>query len=71
MSTLAEIEAAVIALPPSEMEALRRFLDRHLGSLARGGGPGRISTDLREFSGSIHLPEDPLEWQRQVRDEWA
>ncbi len=29
------------------------------------------STDLNQFSGVIGLQQDPLEYQRQMRDEWA
>ena len=67
MSTLGEIEQAVMELPVAQQEALRRFLDACL----MGANPARPQTDLREFSGSILLPHDPLQWQHQVREEWV
>jgi hypothetical protein len=27
-------------------------------------------TDLSEFSGVLSLPDDPLEYQRRMREEW-
>ena len=30
----------------------------------------REQFDLSKFSGAIKLTQDPLEYQRQVRDEW-
>ena len=32
--------------------------------------PSRQMVDLNEFAGTIELAEDPLEYQRRVRDEW-
>jgi hypothetical protein len=27
-------------------------------------------TDLSQFAGTIHLSEDPVEFQRKIREEW-
>ncbi|HMM43499.1 MAG TPA: hypothetical protein PKA95_16525 [Thermomicrobiales bacterium] len=29
-----------------------------------------LATDLSEFKGTLKLTEDPLEYQRRIRDEW-
>ncbi|WP_416674249.1 hypothetical protein [Egbenema bharatensis] len=31
---------------------------------------GRV-VDLNSFGGILQLPDDPLEFQRQIRDEWT
>ena len=67
MSTLAEIEAAADALPAEQKRQLLEFL----AARVNGGSDARRSTDLREFSGAMRLPEDPLAWQQRVRGEWA
>ena len=41
-------------------------IERELGL---SGAAPRV-TDLREYSGTLTLREDPLEYQRRVRDEW-
>ena len=66
MSTLAEIEAAVDALPLEQKQALLRFL----ASRVNGADTEKNLTDLTQFAGAIRLSEDPLAWQRRVRDEW-
>ena len=66
MSTLAEIEAAVDALPPEEKQELLRFL----ASRVNGEQKARKPIDLAQFAGKLGLPEDPLKWQRRVRGEW-
>ena len=67
--SLSEIEAAVEALPPEEQRELVRFLLARLpDSGSASEAPSR--SNLVEFSGVIHLREDPLEWQRRIRDEW-
>jgi hypothetical protein len=66
MSTLAEIEAAAKALPTPEKVELVRSLNRQLErELAV-----RPEVDIAKFAGTISLAQDPLEWQRAVRDEW-
>ena len=68
VSTLAEIEAAAEALPLDQKKELIDFLTRHVhGQTTRRGAQ---ATDLAEFSGSLRLGEDALEWQQRVRDEW-
>ena len=66
MSTLLEIEAAVDALP---LEQKKKLLD-FLAARVNGGTGTHTPTDLREFAGSVRLPEDPLAWQQRVRGEW-
>lgn len=66
MSTLAEIEAAADALPPEQKQKLLEFLEARVNGTSTTHAP----TDLREFAGSIGLPEDPLAWQQRVRGEW-
>jgi hypothetical protein len=66
MSTLAEIEAAADALPSEEKQKLIRFLTSRLN----GETPAEQQADLTAFSGTIHLSQDPLAWQRRVRGEW-
>jgi hypothetical protein len=68
MSTLTEIEAAAEALPPKQLEALLRFLTERLQQRASEDA-GRHS--LAEFSGKIHLREEPLTWQSTMRNEWS
>lgn len=31
----------------------------------------KLATDLSEFRGAVKLTEDPLEYQRRIRDEWS
>lgn len=68
MSTLAEIEEAVDALPLVEKEELSRFLSSLL-QREREQETVRPSS-LAGFAGVIRLGADPLEWQRSGRDEW-
>ena len=67
MSTLQEIEVAADALPLDQKKQLLEFL----AARVNGGNGERSPTDLREFSGAVHLSEDPLAWQQRVRGEWA
>lgn len=30
----------------------------------------KLTTDLSEFRGVLKITEDPLEYQRRIRDEW-
>ncbi|MBW4551004.1 MAG: hypothetical protein KME35_07835 [Aphanocapsa sp. GSE-SYN-MK-11-07L] len=32
---------------------------------------GKRMVDLNSFSGVLHLQDDPVEFQRQIRDEWT
>ncbi|HEV2841606.1 MAG TPA: hypothetical protein VGW39_09805 [Chthoniobacterales bacterium] len=66
MSTLAEIEAAVDALPLEEKQELVRFLTSRLN----GEGQTEQQTDLAAFSDAVQLSQDPLAWQKRVRGEW-
>ena len=68
MSTLAEIEAAVPALNTEELERLEATL-REI-RLQRAVANGRAPTDLTEFAGSLRLTEDPLAYQRRMREQW-
>ena len=68
MSTLAEIEAAVPTLSIQELERLETVLRQAKDQKA--ANPLR-QTNLSEFSGIITLREDPLAWQRKVREEWS
>jgi hypothetical protein len=66
MSTLGEIEAAIEALPLEQKQELLRFL----ASRVNGADTENNLTDLTQFAGAIRLSEDPLTWQRRLRDEW-
>ena len=66
MSTLAEIEAAVEALPLEQKKKLLQLLESRLD----GESEPKRPTNLAEFAGSLRLSEDPLAWQRRVRGEW-
>lgn len=66
MSTLGEIEEAVEALPLEQKQELLRFLASRLN----GDEPAKSPGDLKDFAGTIRLPEDPLAWQQRVRGEW-
>jgi len=65
MSTLADIEAAADELPVEEKQKLIRFLTSRLNGETSGE-----QIDLSAFSGTVHLSQDPLAWQRRVRGEW-
>lgn len=39
-------------------------------SLAEILAQAKPASDLSEFSGVLELTEDPLEYQRRIRDEW-
>jgi len=66
MITLGEIEAAIEALPLEQKQELLRFL----ASRVNGADTEKNLTDLTQFAGAIRLSEDPLAWQRRLRDEW-
>ena len=63
MSTLGEIEAATDALPLEQKKKLLEFLTARVNGGATKGTP----TDLREFAGTVRLPEDPLVWHHFPR----
>jgi len=67
MSSLAEIEAAADKLPVPQKEALIERLTIQVRQERLARHPSR---NLAEFSGVLHLSEDPLEWQQRVRGEW-
>jgi len=66
VSTLAEIEAAVEALPLKQKKKLLQFLE----SRVNGESEAKHATDLAQFSGALRLSQDPLAWQQRVRGEW-
>jgi len=47
-------------------QALLRFL----ASRVNGADTEENLADLTQFAGAIRLSEDPLAWQRRLRDEW-
>ena len=67
MSSLAEIEAAVPSLSMQELERLKTVLRQAMDEREAQRLP---RTTLTEFSGILTLREDPLAWQREVREEW-
>lgn len=68
MSTLTDIEAAVPSLSLQELERLETVLRQAKNQKA---ATSLQQTNLSEFSGIITLREDPLAWQRKVREEWS
>ena len=68
VSTLAEIEAAVPSLSLEELERLEVHV--HLLRRRRVEGSQQKRTNLMEHAGILRLTEDPLEWQRAMREEW-
>jgi hypothetical protein len=66
VSTLAEIEAAVDALPLAQKKKLLQFLE----SRVNGESEPKRPTNLAEFAGTLRLSEDPLAWQRRMRGDW-
>jgi hypothetical protein len=59
------IKQLILALPPDEQKWLKAELIQK---------PARFApqvADLNSFSGMIQLSQDPLEFQRQMRDEWT
>ncbi len=65
MSTLAEIERAADELPAPQVEQLIEYLAARLRR--ERAGKARKHTNLAEFSGALHLTEDPLARQRRLR----
>lgn len=66
------IKQLILALPQEEQEWLKSQMIQG----ANSDEPGvhnltQAVVDLNSFSGIIHLTEDPMEFQRQIRDEWA
>ena len=67
MSTLAEIEAAMPALSTEDLERLEvKARSFRLERASERQAP----SDLSEFAGSLRATEDPVAFQRQVREEW-
>ncbi len=61
---LESIKQLIQALPQEEQRWLKaQFSQENEGAPTPG-------VDLNSFSGSIQLPQDPLEF-RQIRDEWT
>ena len=64
MSTLAEIEAALPRLNAEKLEQLEAklwaFRTEHFSA-----------SDLSEFAGSLQVAEEPLVFQRRMREEWG
>ena len=58
------IRSLIQSLPKEERGALRSSL------IQTDDYSSSTLIDLNEFSGVIHLQQDPLEYQRQMRDEW-
>lgn len=69
MSTLAEIEDAVPGLNPEELERLEARLQMLREQRTGVGRPK--PANLAEFAGVLRLTEDPLDWQRRMREDWA
>jgi hypothetical protein len=67
MSTLTEIEAAADKLPVPQKEAL---IERLTLQVRQERSAGHSQGNLAQFSGVLHLDQDPLAWQQRVRGEW-
>jgi hypothetical protein len=59
------IKQLILALPPEEQGWLKAQF------VQDSDRPPSQSVDLNLFSGIIQLKQDPLEFQRQMRDEWS
>lgn len=59
------IKQLILTLPPEEQGWLKAQLDQAINLT-----PSQV-VDLNSFSGTIQLKQDPLEFQHQIRDEWA
>ncbi len=62
---LESIKQLIQALPQEEQHWLKAQFSQENPAV-----PKPI-VDLNSFSGSIQLQQDPLEFQRQIRDEWV
>jgi ABC-type transporter Mla subunit MlaD len=62
---LESIKQLIQALPQEEQIWLKAQF-----SAENNNASGQV-VDLNSFSGTIQLRQDPLEFQRQIRDEWA
>jgi ABC-type transporter Mla subunit MlaD len=62
---LESIKQLIQALPQEEQTWLKAQF-----SAENNNASGQV-VDLNSFSGTIQLRQDPLEFQRQIRDEWA
>jgi hypothetical protein len=58
------IKQLILALSPEEQDWLKAQLATKMSHPIAG------VVDLNVFSGILQLQEDPLEFQRQIRDEW-
>ncbi|MBW4646858.1 MAG: hypothetical protein KME23_28385 [Goleter apudmare HA4340-LM2] len=62
---VALIKQLILALSPEEQDWLKAQL------VTKNNLPVARVVDLNLFSGILQLQEDPLEFQRQIRDEWT
>jgi hypothetical protein len=62
---LESIKQLIQALPQEEQRWLKAQFSQESDY-----APGQV-VDLNSFSGTIQLPQELLERQRQMRDEWA
>jgi hypothetical protein len=58
------IKQLILALPPEEQKWLKAEL------IQKPTHSASQVVDLNSFSGMIQLSQDPLEFQRKMRDEW-
>jgi hypothetical protein len=59
------IKKMILALPPEEQNWLKaQLVQKSYHS------PAQV-VDLNSFSGTIQLRQDPLEFQHEIRNEWA
>lgn len=66
------IKQLILALPQEEQGWLKSQMSQRDDSDEPGASNlTQAVTDLNAFSGLINLTEDPMEFQRQIRDEWA
>jgi hypothetical protein len=56
----------VLVLKKGASEAEMQLIKKKLQKKSRKGG-----IDLKKYSGTIKLKEDPLEIQKKLRDEWG
>ncbi len=71
MSTLAEVEAAIVGLSVGELAQLEDSLRKLRHQRAAEVEPALPPTDLAGFAGVLSLTEDPLAWQRKICGEWS
>jgi len=66
--SLAEIESLVSTLTPAELAQLESILGKERRH--RESAKTRF-LNFDDFSGSVVLSEDPVEWQRRARADWT